>query len=208
MKTEIWNGHQIRFVQVKEEWWAVLSDVANAMELKPKYVKERLDDEVVSTDHVPDKLGRMQEMLIVNEFGIYDTIFSSKKKEAKQFKRWVFNVIKTLRTQSGLEGFEIFKTLDKEHQRKMMNQLNQSLSHPVQLNFIKANIVANKAVSNKFGFKKMVKKSNMTPQMLAEREHILEDVVSLMALQDKYGLNISVSKTIYNSEKLNEPQSV
>ncbi|KRM07002.1 hypothetical protein FC89_GL000312 [Liquorilactobacillus ghanensis DSM 18630] len=208
MKTEIWNGHQIRFVQVKEEWWAVLSDVANAMELKPKYVKERLDDEVVSTDHVPDKLGRMQEMLIVNEFGIYDTIFSSKKKEAKQFKRWVFNVIKTLRTQSGLEGFEIFKTLDKEHQRKMMNQLNQSLSHPVQLNFIKANIVANKAVSNKFGFKKMVKKNNMTPQMLAEREHILEDVVNLMALQDKYGLNISVSKTIYNSEKSKEPQPV
>lgn len=201
MKTEVWNGYPIRFVEIKEEWWAVLSDIANALELKPKYVKERLDDEVVSTDHVPDKLGRMQEMLIVNEFGIYDTIFSSKKKEAKQFKRWVFKVIKQLRTQSGLEGFEIFRTLDKEHQRKMMNQLNQSLSHPVQLNFIKANMVANKAVSTKFGFKKMIKKGEMTPQMLAEREHVLEDVVNLMALQDKYGLNVSISETIYNSEK-------
>lgn len=149
-----------------------------------------------------------QKYLALSELGIYKAIFGSHKPEAEQFQEWVFNVIKTLRTQSGLEGFEIFRTLDKEHQRKVMNQLNQSLSHPFRLNFIKANIVANKAVSNKFGFKKMVKKSNMTPQMLAEREHILEDVVNLMALQDKYGLNISVSKTIYNSEKPKEPQPV
>ena len=62
-------------------------------------------------------------------------------------------------------------------------------------------MVANKAVSTKFGFKKMIKKGEMTPQMLAEREHILEDVVNLMALQDKYGLNVSISQTIYNSDK-------
>ena len=23
MKTEIWNGHSIRFVKIKGEWWAV-----------------------------------------------------------------------------------------------------------------------------------------------------------------------------------------
>lgn len=27
MKTEIWNGHKIRFVQKEGEWWAVAKDV-------------------------------------------------------------------------------------------------------------------------------------------------------------------------------------
>lgn len=198
MKTENWNGHNIRFVDVNGEWWAVLSDVATALMLETKELNRRLDDEVVSKHPIKDSLGRNQETSIVSEFGIYDAIFSSRKKEAKEFKRWVFKVIKKLRQSTGLEGFEIFRALDKEHQRKMMNQLSQSLAHPVQVNFIKANMVANKAVSTKFGYSKMVKKGEMTPDMLKERENILEDTVSLMALQDKYHLNLSVSQTIYN----------
>lgn len=199
MKTELWNGYSIRFVEIENEWLAVAKDVSDALGYAntSNMVK-----------HVPSKFfkhsileGMNQKSLLLSEFGIYKAIFGSHKKEAEQFQEWVFNIIKTLRTQSGLEGFEIFRMLDKEHQRKMMNQLNQSLSHPVQLNFIKANMVANKAVSTKFGFKKMIKKGEMTPQMLAEREHILEDVVNLMALQDKYGLNVSISQTIYNSDK-------
>ena len=64
-KIEQWNGHSIRFVEHNGEWWAVLADIAKALDLKPKYVKERLGDEVVLTDHVLDSLGRKQEMLIV-----------------------------------------------------------------------------------------------------------------------------------------------
>lgn len=44
-------------------------------------------------------------MLIVNRFGIYDTIFASRKPEVKPFKRWVYSVIDYLREQSGLEGY-------------------------------------------------------------------------------------------------------
>ena len=82
MKIENWNGHQIRFIEIKGEWFAVLKDVCGALNLKTKYIVERLEDEVVSPDHVPDSLGRIQEILVVNEYGIYDAIFSSKKKEA------------------------------------------------------------------------------------------------------------------------------
>lgn len=31
MKTEVWNGHSIRFVEKDGEWWAVLNDVCNAL---------------------------------------------------------------------------------------------------------------------------------------------------------------------------------
>lgn len=56
MRTETWNGYDIRFVEHQGEWWAVLADICHALDLKPKRVKERLVDEVVSTDHVADSL--------------------------------------------------------------------------------------------------------------------------------------------------------
>ncbi|HEO4983288.1 TPA: Bro-N domain-containing protein [Streptococcus agalactiae] len=198
MRTETWNGYDIRFVEHQGEWWAVLADICHALDLKPKRVKERLVDEVVSTDHVADSLGRQQEMLIVNEFGIYDTIFSSRKPEAKSFKFWVFETIKQLRQATGLEGFEVFRMLDKEHQKEAMARLTNSLDRVSKKDLIKANTIRNKAVSNKFGYSKMVKKSEMTPDMLVAREMILDDTVELMGIKEKFGLNISVSESIYN----------
>ncbi|EPV84626.1 antirepressor [Streptococcus agalactiae FSL C1-487] len=198
MRTETWNGYDIRFVEHQGEWWAVLADICHALDLKPKRVKERLVDEVVSTDHVADSLGRQQEMLIVNEFGIYDTIFSSRKPEAKSFKFWVFETIKQLRQATGLEGFEVFRMLDKEHQKEAMARLTNSLDRVSKKDLIKANTITNKAVSNKFGYSKMVKKSEITPDMLVAREMILDDTVELMGIKEKFGLNISVSESIYN----------
>lgn len=198
MKIENWNGHQIRFIEIKGEWFAVLKDVCDALNLKTKYIVERLEDEVVSTDHVKDSLGREQEMLIVNEYGIYDAIFSSKKKEAREFKKWVYGMLKDLRESTGLKGFEVFRMLDKEHQKQMMKELQRGLRHPVRIDFIKANTIANKAISNKRGLPKMVKKNGMTPEMLKERELILEDIVDLMKAKERFELDdISVSEKIY-----------
>ena len=200
-KLEQWNGHSIRFVEHNGEWWAVLADIAKALDLKPKYVKERLGDEVVLTDHVLDSLGRQQEMLIVNEFGIYETIFSSRKPEAKAFKVWVFEIIKQLRQQSGLEGFQAFRMLDKQHQKNAMTLLSNGLqgvnkeAKPKDL--IKANTIANKAISNKYGYPKMVKKSEMSEPMLRDREQVLDETVELMLIKERYGLNFSVANTIY-----------
>ena len=201
-KLEQWNGHSIRFVEHNGEWWAVLADIAKALELKPKYVKERLSDEVVLTDHVLDSLGRKQEMLIVNEFGIYATIFSSRKPEAKAFKVWVFEIIKQLRKQSGLEGFQAFRMLDKQHQKNAMTLLSNGLQEANKeakpKDMIKANTIANKAISNKYGYPKMVKKSEMTQPMLRDREQVLDETVELMLVKERYGLNISVADTIYS----------
>jgi hypothetical protein len=43
----------------------------------------------------------------------------------------------------------------------------------------------------------MLKKDDMSPQMLADREPVLKDTVELMTLNDKYKLGVSVSKNIY-----------
>ena len=201
-KLEQWNGHGIRFVEHNGEWWAVLADIAKALELEQRFIKRRLEDDVFSKHPITDNLGREQEMLIVNEFGIYETIFSSRKPEAKAFKVWVFEIIKQLRQQSGLEGFQAFRMLDKQHQKNAMTLLSNGFQEVNKeakpKDMMKANTIANKAISNKYGYPKMVKKSEMTEPMLRDREQVLDATVELMLVKERYGLNISVADTIYN----------
>lgn len=197
IRTEDWNGRAIRFVdRGAGDWWAVLADVAEAMSLSAKRINERLPKDVVSKYPLPTA-GGIQAMLIVNEYGIYETVFESRKKEAKEFKRWVFEMLRELRQATGLEGFQMFRMLDKEHQKKAMAKLSESLREPVRVDFIKANVIANKAVSSRHGHAKMLKKGDMSPAMLREREPILDDTVELMSVVDRFGLQLKISDTIY-----------
>lgn len=197
IKIEKWNSHEIRFVEIATgEWWAVLSDIAKALGLSAKGVKQRLPKEVISNYPLPTP-GGIQEMLIVNEYGIYDTVFESRKKEAKEFKQWVYELLKTLRQASNLEGFQIFQMLDREHQRETMDRLRSGLTNPVKVDYIKANTIANKAVSSLHGYPKMIKKNDMSPDMLLKRQQILDETVNLMAAKDNFGLDLSISKTVY-----------
>ena len=196
MKTEVWNGHSIRLVEKDGEWWAVLNDVCNALNLRVDSVKLRLEDDTISNGVVTDTLNRKQKMIIVIEFGIYDAVFQSRKQESKDFKRWIYTVIKQLRQSIGLEGFQIFRMIDKEHQKAAMSKLNHSLTNPVRKDFIVANTIANKIISDKHGYPKMIKKSEMTPDMLVERQDVLDNTVELMAIKNKYHLDISVSDKV------------
>lgn len=200
MKIENWNGHAIRFIERDGEWWAVLKDVCDALSLtNPTVVASRIDNDMKCKIDPKLNLGSQsnEPIIIINEFGIYQTIFQSRKPEAKEFQRWTFNILKELRRAAGLEGFQIFRMLDKEHQKEAMRKLQQSLKQPVRVDFIKANTIANKAVSTKYGYPKMIKKDAMSPSMLIDREPILDDTVELMGINEKYDLGISVSEQIY-----------
>ncbi|MBS6956062.1 MAG: phage repressor protein [Enterocloster asparagiformis] len=197
MKTELWNGYPIRFVEITGEWWAVAKDVAKALGYRDAHNMIRNLDQKDKGTHFLSTPGGTQELLVITEFGIYDAVFSSHKPEAKAFKRWVFTVLKTLRHQSGIEGFQVFRMLDKEHQKEMMSKLNRRLKKPKRVDFIKANTIANKAVSIKHDYPKMVRKADMTPEMLVDRQELLEATVELMEIKDKYGLDLSVSEEVY-----------
>ena len=200
MKVENWNGHNIRFVWKDGDWWAVAKDVCDALgyENSRKALADHVEKEDKNTVTIRYGIQGNPNMTVISEFGIYDLVFNSHMPEAKSFKRWVYAVIKSLRQASGLEGFEIFRMLDKEHQKEAMKRLQDGLRKPRRVDYIKANTIADKAVSNRYGHPKMVKKGDMSPEMLAEREAILDDTVQLMALNDKYGMGISVSQTIYH----------
>lgn len=66
-----------------------LTDLCKALNLSASHVKERLSDDVVSTDPIVDSLGRKQMANFVNEDGLYDVILDSRKPEAKAFRKWI-----------------------------------------------------------------------------------------------------------------------
>lgn len=209
MKRESWAGHSIRFVERSGEWWAVAQDVCEALGLRyvtkamrslknvQQYNVCDLNNSQVSSNGVRN----MQTMNIIGEKDIYRLIFKSRKPEAEAFQDWVYETIRELRKASGLEGYETFKLLDKEHQKEAMKKLHDSIAasrEPVKVDYIKANTIANKAVCNRHGIPKMVGKAAMSAEMLKERERVLEDVITLMELNERYGAGMSVSAIIYS----------
>ena len=140
MRTENWNGYEIRFVAVDGEWWAVLKDVRDALSLSnPTVVASRIDEDMKIKVDPKLNLGSKsnEPIIIINEFGIYQTIFQSRKPEAKHFQKWAYGVLKELRQATGLEGFQVFRMLDREHQKEAMKKLQQSLKAPVRVDFIR-----------------------------------------------------------------------
>ena len=126
MRVEKWSGHDIRFIEVDGEWCAVAKDIANAL----GYSKAQAMLKLVDGDNfMVSKMDNMNMLVsIINELGIYEAVMGSHKQEASDFKKWVFATIKELRKSTGLEGFEAFKMLDKEHQREAMRKLYKGLS--------------------------------------------------------------------------------
>ena len=204
IKIEQWNGYDIRFVEYNGEWWAVAKDVTDALGLSnPTMAMHSLKENEValcdlSISEVTSSRARMtQTMNIISEKGIYRLAFKSRKKEAEAFQDWVFSVIKHLREQSGLEGFELFKMMDIEFQKTCMTRLHDGLPVPTKADYCKANMITNKAVAIVFEFDTAVKKDDMTPSMLKLRHEVLPYTVDLIVAKDRFGLDISVSENVY-----------
>ena len=196
MKIENLLGNEIRFVEIGGEWWAVAPDIAKALGYRNAPDVTRFIDGEYKLIRTISVSGQGRKTTLISEFGIYKAILNSRKPEAKEFEKWILSVIKELRKQSGLQGFEVFRMLDKEHQKQQMEILRNAYEEPRKENYIKANILANKAVSNYYGFPKMVKKEDMTPEMLVTREKILEDAVKLLEIQEQFELE-HVSQMLY-----------
>ena len=84
------------------EPWFVAADVCRALELGDTHkAVERLDDDEKGRSSIPT-LGGVQELLMVNEPGLYALVLGSRKPEAKAFRRWITNeVIPAIRKHGG-----------------------------------------------------------------------------------------------------------
>lgn len=170
MKVENWCGYDIRFVEINGEWWAILKDICDALNLKTKDVSQRVYPEMlervlierdstsfettlnifnnpskvdgsdmVSTgvrcEHQPIKtvnntiigkdIGRKPGewkthwMLAVNELGIYEALFASRRLEARKFRLWAGSVMQKLRQRVGLQQYEVMQMTDPKIQEEI-----------------------------------------------------------------------------------------
>jgi prophage antirepressor-like protein len=89
-----YHNHAIRTAQHDDgsTWW-VAADVCTILALRNvSEACSRLDDDEKGIQLV-DTPGGPQELLIVNEPGLYRLITRSRKKEATDFRRWVFHEV-------------------------------------------------------------------------------------------------------------------
>lgn len=135
MKTENWCGHKIRFIEQDGEWWAILKDICSALGLKTFKVSQRLSPEMmtrikVKTSDIPSKDIRSKGdneyrwMLAVNELGIYEALFASRRLEARKFRAWSAGVMQKLRKTVGLEGYEVMRMTEPDIQEEIDNILD------------------------------------------------------------------------------------
>ena len=134
MRVENWCGYDIRFVEVNGEWYAILKDICDALGLRTAKVSERLDpsmlERVPIEVEVPSKDVDSQIfwMLAVNEIGIYEALFASRRLEARKFRMWAATVLQKLRMRVGLEGYEVMKMTDPEIQDDSVTPFSSSFS--------------------------------------------------------------------------------
>ena len=84
-----YQGQQVRTDYKDEAVWFVAADVCRVLDIiNPTMAVGRLDDDEKGLSSI-ETLGGNQQMVVVNEAGLYSLILTSRKPQAKEFKRWV-----------------------------------------------------------------------------------------------------------------------
>ena len=80
---------QVRIIPVDGELMFVAKDVCDCLEItKHRDAISRLDPDERGSVKL-DTLGGKQDIAAINEYGLYSLVLSSRKPEAKDFKRWI-----------------------------------------------------------------------------------------------------------------------
>lgn len=147
IRIENWCGYDIRFVELNGEWWAILKDICDALNLRTFKIAQRLEpcmlervkvdvSDIPSRDvryeHQPVKSvdknmigkdisrrpgdNKTRWMLAVNELGIYEALFASRRLEARKFRTWAGTVMQKLRSKVGLQQYEVMRMTDTDIQ--------------------------------------------------------------------------------------------
>lgn len=89
LQTFAFDAHAVRVVIRNDSPWFVASDVATALAYRDAHNMTRIIDEDEQGTQIVRTPSGDQEMLVINESGLYSAILKSRKPEAKKFKKWV-----------------------------------------------------------------------------------------------------------------------
>lgn len=85
---------EVRTFMIDETPWFVAVDVCNALDIgNSRQAVSRLDEDERNTVIINDGTSGNPIKTIINESGLYALMLTSRKAEAKQFKRWIIHEV-------------------------------------------------------------------------------------------------------------------
>ena len=119
---------QVRTVELDGQPWLVGKDVAEALEYKnpQRAIRDHVDDEDRGVTKTVTPSGE-QEMLIINESGLYSLILSSKMPKAKAFKHWVTSEVLPALRRDG-----VYETVKAQQHIEQLEATNERLTAAIQ----------------------------------------------------------------------------
>lgn len=87
------EDHVVRSVRIDGEPWFVGKDICACLGIENHRDAVSTLDEDEKGVEIFDTLGGDQEMLVINESGVYHLIFRSRKAAAQRFRRWVLHEV-------------------------------------------------------------------------------------------------------------------
>lgn len=102
----------VRIILQDNDPWFVAKDVCDCLEINnSRQALSRLDDDEKNSVILNDGIPGNPEKSIVNEYGLYSLVMSSRKPEAKEFKRWITHEVLPALRRTGSYSLNIPQTL-------------------------------------------------------------------------------------------------
>lgn len=145
----------------------------------------------------PQSPDKEIEMAFIPEGDVYRLIARSKLPSAERFERWIFDeVLPSIRESIGLKQHEALLLLSRENQKRG-NQKLYEVGLREKSDYCKAAKIAGKATANCMHKDKAVSKKDVPEDFLPLYDGLFEDTVFLMCMKERFGMDFSVSETIY-----------
>tara|TARA_R110000796_G_C14516026_1_gene430376 strand:- start:646 stop:1272 length:627 start_codon:yes stop_codon:yes gene_type:complete len=117
-----------RAIEIDGQIWAVGTDVCKALGYRDAENGLRnLDDDEKGT-HIVGTAGGDQNLLIINESGLYSLILRSRKPEAKRFKKWVTSEVLPSIRKTGAYHAETTLSAQGTYQQELIEALRDKIS--------------------------------------------------------------------------------
>lgn len=99
---------EFRVVDRHGEPWFILTEVCKKLGIaNASDAAGRLDEDEKDTIGITDSISRSRQTMIINESGLYSLILSSRKVEAKRFKKWITSEVLPSIRKTGAYGDKV-----------------------------------------------------------------------------------------------------
>jgi len=108
LTTYAFKSIQVRVVELDGLAWFVAGDVAKALDYRTASDMTRILDEDERGTHIVRTPSGEQDMVIINESGLYHALIKSRKPEAQPFRKWVTaEVLPSIRKTGGYSQYAL-----------------------------------------------------------------------------------------------------